>query len=208
MSTNAAAEYPAGSADGLGTTNEATALAKNWWLIALRGALAILFGVIALVVPGATILALVLLFSAYMLVDAGFSFYAAYRAGRSGGRWGLMTLHGLAGLAAAGIALVWPGITVAAFVLLIGAWAIVVGSLLIAAAFRNDDSKGRVWFGLGGAVSMLYGFIMVVAPLLGAIVLTWWLGAFALVFGGLLLVLAFRLRTRRQDHVRTAQPAT
>jgi uncharacterized membrane protein HdeD (DUF308 family) len=176
------------------------ALARNWWLIALRGVLAIVFGIIALVAPLATILALVLLFSAYMLVDAVFSFVAAVRAARRGERWGFLALSGLASLAAGVVAFIWPGITAAAFVLLIGAWAIVTGMLLLAAAFRVDNYHGRLWFGLGGAVSMLYGLVMVVAPLAGAIVLTWWLGVFALVLGVALLVVAFRLRSRFVDH--------
>jgi uncharacterized membrane protein HdeD (DUF308 family) len=187
-----------------------SALVKNWWLIALRGALAVVFGIIALVVPVATSLALLIVFAAYMLVDSAFSFVAAFRSARSGGRWGLSTLQGLASLAAAVIALIWPGITVAAFVLLIGAWTIVTGCLLVAAAVRADNAHGRWWFGLGGVLSMLYGVLMVVAPLLGAIVLTWWLGIFALVFGTLLLVVAFRLRARRSDRPAkwTSQPVT
>src|SRR4051812_23932103 len=84
------------------------ALARNWWLIALRGVLAIVFGIIALAVPAAAVLALVLLFSAYMLVDAAFSFAAAILAARNGERWGLLTLQGLASLAAAIIAFAWP----------------------------------------------------------------------------------------------------
>jgi uncharacterized membrane protein HdeD (DUF308 family) len=185
-------------------------LVKNWWLIALRGALALVFGIIAIALPVATILALLILFAAYMLVDSAFSFVAAYRAARSGGRWGLLTVQGLASLVACVIALIWPGITVAAFVLLVGAWTIVTGCLLLAAAVGADNNHGRLWFGLSGVVSMLYGILMVVAPLLGAIVLTWWLGIFALVFGTLLLVVAFRLRARRSDRPAklTTQPVT
>lgn len=185
-------------------------LVKNWWLIALRGVLAVIFGVIAFVAPFATILALVILFSAYMVVDSVFSFFAAYRAWRSGGRWGLLTLQGLASLAAGGVALIWPGITVTAFVVLIGAWMIVTGCLLLATAIRADSNHGRFWLWLVGALSLLYGFLMVLAPLLGAVVLTWWLGAFALFFGVLLLVVAFRLRARRSDRPDrlTTQPVT
>jgi uncharacterized membrane protein HdeD (DUF308 family) len=185
-------------------------LVRSWWLIALRGVLAIVFGIIALVVPGATILALVLLFCAYMLVDAAFSFVAAIRAAHSREPWGLLTLQGLASLAAGVIAFIWPAIPIIAFVLLIGAWAIVMGSLLLGAAFRVDNSHGRWWFGLGGVVSTLYGVLMIIAPMIGAIVLTWWLGAFAIVLGAMLLVVAFRLRLRRADHptIAASQSAT
>jgi uncharacterized membrane protein HdeD (DUF308 family) len=211
MSTNTTAGHTTQSTAAADELIEANAtLVKNWWLIGLRGALAVVFGIIAIALPVATLLALLILFAAYMLVDSAFSFVAAYRAARSGGRWGLLTVQGLASLAACVIALIWPGITVAAFVLLIGAWAIVTGCLLLAAAVGADNNHGRLWFGLGGVVSMLYGILMVVAPLLGAIVLTWWLGIFALVFGTLLLVLAFRLRARRSDRPAklTTQPVT
>jgi|SRR5262245_37835717 uncharacterized membrane protein HdeD (DUF308 family) len=202
-----AANQSPGSTPPTANRNELNVpLVRSWWLIALRGVLAIVFGIIALVVPGATILALVLLFSAYMLVDAAFSFVAAIRAARSREPWGLLTLQGLVSLAAGVIAFIWPAITIIAFVLLIGAWAIVMGSLLLGVAFRVDNSHGRWWFGLGGVVSTLYGVLMIIAPMIGAIVLTWWLGAFAIVLGAMLLVVAFRLRLRRADHPTIATP--
>jgi uncharacterized membrane protein HdeD (DUF308 family) len=172
------------------------ALVQNWWLIALRGVLGVIFGLIALILPFATILALVLLFSAYMLVDGLFSTIAAVRATRGRERWGLLALQGVASIAAGVIAFLWPGITVVAFVWLLAAWAIVTGCLLLGAAFRIDIKDGRWWLALGGFAALAYGALMIAAPLIGAVVLTWWLGAFALVLGVALLVLAFRLRSR------------
>jgi uncharacterized membrane protein HdeD (DUF308 family) len=180
------------------------ALARNWWLIALRGVLGVIFGVIALLMPITTILALVLLFSAYMIVDGAFAVYASIRAAQQGESWGLLLLQGIASLAAGAIAFVWPGITVLAFVLLIAAWAIVSGCLMLAAAFRTDS--GRWWLALGGAAALLYGILMIVAPLAGAVVLTWWLGAFALVFGVALIILAFQLRSRYIERSAVATP--
>jgi uncharacterized membrane protein HdeD (DUF308 family) len=180
------------------------ALARNWWLIALRGVLGVIFGVIALLMPITTILALVLLFSAYMIVDGAFAVYASIRAAQQGESWGLLLLQGIASLAAGAIAFVWPGITVLAFVLLIAAWAIVSGCLMLAAAFRTDN--GRWWLALGGAAALLYGILMIVAPLAGAVVLTWWLGAFALVFGVALVILAFQLRSRYIERSAVATP--
>jgi uncharacterized membrane protein HdeD (DUF308 family) len=180
------------------------ALARNWWLIALRGALGVIFGVIALLMPITTILALVLLFSAYMIVDGAFAVYASIRAAHQGESWGLLLLQGIASLAAGAIAFVWPGITVLAFVLLIAAWAIVSGCLMLAAAFRTDS--GRWWLALGGAAALLYGILMIVAPLAGAVVLTWWLGTFALVFGVALIILAFQLRSRYIERSAVATP--
>ena len=95
---------------------------RNWWAVALRGVFGILFGLIALFAPGPTILSLVLLFSAYMLVDGVFGIVAAVRAARRHERWGLLLLEGLANIATGAIAFLWPGITVIAFVLLMAAW--------------------------------------------------------------------------------------
>jgi uncharacterized membrane protein HdeD (DUF308 family) len=185
-------------------------LAKDWWLLALRGLLGVIFGIIALVMPVATILALVLLFSAYMLVDGCFSLYAAVRAQRRGDSWGMALLQGIASIATGVIAFLWPGITIIAFVLLLAAWSIVSGVLMLAAVRKVEGRYGRGWLIFGGVVSMLYGFLMILAPPLGAVVLTWWLGAFALVFGVALIVLAFRLRSERNrsEVIGSAKPAT
>jgi uncharacterized membrane protein HdeD (DUF308 family) len=185
------------------------ALAQNWWAIALRGVLAIVFGLIALFVPAATMLSLVLLFAAYMLVDGVLAIVAAVRAARQRERWGLLVLEGVVDIIAGVVAFLWPGITVIAFVLIVAAWAIVSGGLMLGAAIRLKIDHGRWWLAFGGIVSLIYGALLIVAPLIGALVMTWWLGAYALVFGIALLVLAFKLRARRHDPVRvvTPQPA-
>ena len=180
------------------------ALARNWWLIALRGVLGVIFGVIALVMPVATILALILLFSAYMVVDGAIAIYAAIRAARKQEGWGFPLFQGIASLAAAAIAFMWPSLTVVAFVLLIAAWSIVSGCLMLAAAMRTEQA--RWWLVLGGAAALLYGILMIVAPLSGAVVLTWWLGAFALVFGAALIILSLKLRSRYSGRPAVAAP--
>jgi uncharacterized membrane protein HdeD (DUF308 family) len=172
-------------------------LAQNWWAIAVRGVCAIIFGLIALFVPGATILTLVLFFSAYMLVDGIFGIVAAVRAAARHERWGLLVLEGVVDIAVGVIALIWPGLTALTFVLLIAAWAIVTGVLEIVAAVRLHPEYGRWWLMLGGGASMIFGVLLVIAPLAGLVVLTWWIGAYAIVFGIMLLVLAFRLRARK-----------
>jgi uncharacterized membrane protein HdeD (DUF308 family) len=179
------------------------ALARNWWLIALRGVLGVVFGLIALILPFATILALVLLFSAYMLVDGVFAIYAAVRAARQRENWGFMAFQGAASIVTAVLAFLWPGLTVFAFVLLIAAWSIVTGCLMLAAAVRTEE--GRWWLILGGAAATAFGILMILAPLAGAVVLTWWLGSFALVFGVALIILAFKLRSHFNDRATAAR---
>lgn len=172
-------------------------LANNWWAIAVRGVLGILFGLIALFLPGATMLSLVLLFSAYIFIDGIFGIIAAVRAAGEHERWGVLLFEGVVDIAVAVIAVVWPGITVIAFVLLVAVWALATGGLMLWAAFRLAVNDGRWWLVFSGVVSLIYGVLLIVAPMIGALVLTWWLGAYALVFGVALLVLAFKLKARQ-----------
>jgi uncharacterized membrane protein HdeD (DUF308 family) len=172
-------------------------LAQNWWAIALRGVFAIIFGIIALLMPGAAMLALVLLFAAYLLVDGIFAIIAGVRAARSQERWGWLIFEGIVDLVTGVIAVLWPLITIVAFVFLMGAWAIVTGALLLAASYRLNIPHGRWLMALAGAISVIWGVLLIIWPLIGALVLTWWMAAYALIFGVAMLVLAFRLRSRR-----------
>jgi uncharacterized membrane protein HdeD (DUF308 family) len=178
-------------------------LSRNWWAVALRGVVAVLFGLVALIFTGPTMLSLLLLFCAYALVDGIFAIISGVRAARRGERWGVLILQGLASLIAAAMAFFWPGITLVAFVWLWAVWSIVSGALAMTAAFTLRKDHGRWWLGLGGALGVIAGVLMILAPLLGAVVLTWWLGAYAVVFGVTLLVLAFRLRSQ---HARVTAP--
>src|ERR1700732_628646 len=191
------------STSGVGSGPAAETLVQNWWLFTLRGVLGIIFGCLALIFPGPTILSLVLLFSAYMLVDGIFGIISAVRAiRRKEDRWGLLIFEGLLDIATGAVAFLWPGLTVVAFVWLIAAWAIVSGGLMTAAGFRLNIDHGRWWLILGGLLSLAYGALLIIAPLIGALVLTWWLGAYALVFGVALVILAFKLRGRRTGRAR------
>jgi uncharacterized membrane protein HdeD (DUF308 family) len=172
-------------------------LARNWWAVALRGVAAILFGFVAFFATGATILSLLVVFAALMLADGVLNLISGIRSARRSERWGLLILQGVASLVAAGAAVLLPGLTIVAFVYLLTAWAVVSGALAIVGAFRLRRDHGRWWMGLSGLVSIAAGVLLAIAPLMGALVLTWWLGAYALVFGATLLVLAYRLRSKR-----------
>jgi uncharacterized membrane protein HdeD (DUF308 family) len=181
-------------------TDSATAmLAQNWWLFTLRGVFAIIFGCLALAFPGPTMLSLVLLFSAYMLVDGIAEIISAVRAIRQKTRWGFLIFAGLLNIAVGIGAFLWPGLTVLAFVLLVASWAIVTGVSMTAAAFRLNIEHGRWWLVLGGLLSLAYGALLILTPVVGAIVLTWWMGAYALAFGIALVIFSFRLRSRQHQ---------
>lgn len=181
-------------------------LAQNWWAIALRGVFAILFALIAFFWPGATILSFVLFFSAYMLVDGVFAIVAAVRAASNNQRWGLLVLEGIVDILAGIVAFIWPGLTVVFFITLMAVWSLITGILMVVAAFKLDPAFGRGWLIFSGIVSVLFGVALLIAPLVGAVVLTWWLGAYALVFGITLLILAFKLKGRK-DEVTTTTAA-
>ena len=172
------------------------ALARNWWLIALRGIVAILFGTIAFVAPGAFVLSLVLFFAAYMLADGVFAVVGAVRAAQRHERWAFLLLEGIVDIVVGVAAVLVPAAAVWAFVLLLAAWALVTGGLMIAAAFRLHLHYGRWWLVLGGVVSILFGVALLISPDMSALVLTWWIGSYTFAFGVLLLILAFKLRSQ------------
>lgn len=190
------------SASGVRSSSGGETLVQNWWLFLLRGIFAVIFGLIALIFPGPTMLSLALLFSAYMLVDGIAGIISAVRAiRRKEDRWGLLIFEGLLNIAVGVAAFLWPGLTVIAFVWLVAAWAIVTGGLMTAAGFRLNMDHGRWWMVLGGLLSLAYGVLLIVAPLIGAIVLTWWIGAYALAFGIALVIFSFKLRSRQHERV-------
>src|ERR1700722_13728622 len=175
-------------------------LADNWWALALRGLFAIVFGIIAFAMPAAAMLALVLIFGAYSIADGIFNIVLAVRGARSHERWGLLLINGLLGIAIGIAAAIWPGITVLAFVFMVAAWALLSGGLMLGAALGLKISHGRWFLVFGALVSLAYGLLLFASPLVGALVLTWWVGAYSLVFGVTLIVLAVRLRQHRGEH--------
>jgi uncharacterized membrane protein HdeD (DUF308 family) len=169
-------------------------LARNWWVLALRGAIAVLFGLMALFWPGITLLALVYLFGAYAFVDGIFAVVTAVQSHADRPRWWALLLEGLAGIAAGVIAFVWPGLTALTLLYLLAAWAIVTGVFAIIAAFRlHEEIEGEWLLGLSGLASAVFGVLVLIWPGAGALSVIWLIGAYAIVFGGLLVVLAFRL---------------
>ncbi|MCK1311806.1 MULTISPECIES: HdeD family acid-resistance protein [unclassified Bradyrhizobium] len=196
---NSNADFNIGSASAM--------LANNWWLFLLRGIFGIIFGLLAFLFPGPTMLSLVLFFSAYMLVDGIAGIVSAVRAMRRKDEWGLLIFEGLLNIAVGVAAFIWPGLTVLAFVFMVAAWAIISGALMLTAGFRLKLDHGRWWMVLGGLLSLVYGALLVAMPLIGAVVLTWWMGAYAMAFGIALVVLSFKLRARQNEQTGTSSVA-
>jgi uncharacterized membrane protein HdeD (DUF308 family) len=121
---------------------------------------------------------------------------SAVHAARQQEHWGLLTFEGIVGILAGIIALALPGLTVLVFVGLLAAWAFITGTLELRAAYNLEKDHGRWWMALGGIVSIIFGIVLVAAPRFGAVVVSWWVGAYATFFGASLIALAFQLRAR------------
>jgi uncharacterized membrane protein HdeD (DUF308 family) len=176
-------------------------LTRDWWIVALQGVAAILFGILALFWPGITLLALVFLFAAYALVDGVLALMRGFRRIGDGGRadWWRVA-RGVVGIAAGLIAFALPDITAYALLLVIAAWAIVSGGIELMAAYQlRDVIRGEWLLALDGVVAILFGMALIVFPSAGALAVVWLIGAFAIVSGVILLMIAFRLRGRARD---------
>ena len=166
----------------------------NWWLLALRGLVAVLFGVLAFMWPGATLITLVWLFGAFALVNGILSLVLAAKT-KGYPKVGSLIFGGLLGILAGLLAFVMPGITALGLLILIAAWAIVTGIMELVAAVRLRKIINNEWLlVLAGIASVVFGILLLFQPAAGALVLIWWIGAWALLSGILLMILAFRMR--------------
>jgi uncharacterized membrane protein HdeD (DUF308 family) len=174
------------------------ALAKCWWLVLLRGIAGIVFGILAFVWPGLTLAVLILLYGAYALVDGVFALIAAFTgAAKPVPTWWLVVV-GLSGIAAGLVTFFWPGVTALVLIFFIGGWSIAHGIFEIVGAIKlRKEIDNEWWLILAGALSVLFGIIVIAAPGAGALALVWVIGAYSLVFGILLVGLSLRLRKHR-----------
>jgi uncharacterized membrane protein HdeD (DUF308 family) len=170
-------------------------LARNWWLLVLRGVAAIVFGVLAFVWPGLTLLVLVILWGAFALVDGVLALAAAVVGGNPMPRWWL-AIVGLAGVVAGVLTFMWPGITALVLLVFIAAWAIVLGVFEIYGAIKmRKEIEGEWFLILSGALSVLFGLVLLWRPDAGALAVVWIIGAYAIVLG--IIYIAFGLKLRK-----------
>jgi uncharacterized membrane protein HdeD (DUF308 family) len=170
------------------------ALAKNWWMLLLRGIAAIVFGLLALAWPGMTLVTLILFYGAYVLVDGVLAVFAAITGGTPAPRWWLAVV-GLLGIAAGLLTFLMPGVTALVLLYFIAGWAIATGVFQIIGAIRLRHEIDNEWLLiLGGIISVLFGGAMFAAPGAGALALVTVIGIYAIVIGVLLVALSFRLK--------------
>jgi uncharacterized membrane protein HdeD (DUF308 family) len=174
--------------------------AENWRAVALRGLVAVLFGLVVLFWPNLVLAVLSLFFGIYALVDGGVALVPALRSSDRGARRWLPLAEGTVGVIAGLVALLWPGLTASGLLYVIVGWAVVTGILKIVTAIvlRSEVENGWLLAG-GGALSVLFGVIL--AALVGSDLpsLAPFIGVFAVVVGLALIVFAFRIRDRRRN---------
>lgn len=173
----------------------------NWWALFLRAIAAIVLAIVAFMYPVKALGFLVILFGVYALADGILAVIASIRGLRRGDKWGAMLAEGLLGIAAGLIALTWPGITAVALALLVAAWALITGLFEVAAAIKLRKVIENEWLLiLGGVLSIIFGILVMMRPGAGVITLVFLLGAYALAYGIVTLVLAFKVRSWVKAH--------
>jgi uncharacterized membrane protein HdeD (DUF308 family) len=171
------------------------ALQRGWRFLVLRGVCAVIFGILAFVWPGATLAALVILFGAYALVNGGLTLALAFRAPQGTPGKGMLILLGLLGVAAGILTFIYPGITALSLLAVIAWWAILTGIFEIAVAVKLRQQLTNEWLLiLSGVLSVAFGVLLIARPGAGALSVIWLIGAYALLFGIMLLALAVRLK--------------
>jgi uncharacterized membrane protein HdeD (DUF308 family) len=167
---------------------------QYWWMFAVRGVAAVIFGVLALIWPGQALQALVLVFGAYALVDGIFAVTAGIAARGYFDRWWAMLLEGVVGVVIGLLTFFWPNITALVLVYFIAAWGLTTGILEIVAAIQLRRVITGEWMMiLGGLFSILFGVLLFVSPVAGAVSVIWMIGIYAITFGILEIVFAYRL---------------
>ena len=175
--------------------NLAAALGRNWWLLLLRGLVAIVFALLTWAQPGVSLAALVLVFGIYVLADGVLGVWSAIAKRRDNRHWWLLLLWGLVGIVVGVMTFIMPGITGLVLLMYIAAWAMITGVLQIVAAIRlRKEIKGEWLMILSGLVSVAFGVLLFLQPGAGALAVAWIIAAYAFIFGVLMVLLAFKVR--------------
>ena len=170
---------------------------RTWWMLALRGVLAILFGLVALLAPGIALFAFITVFAVYAIIDGVVAVFVALRERGVLRRWGLVLAEGILSILAGIFAFVYPGETAVILLYIVAAWAIITGITEIAAAFSIRGSMAQEWsLAIAGILSVLFGIVLFLRPGAGLLTILWLVGIYSIVFGVLFIIRAFQFRSR------------
>jgi len=168
-------------------------ISRSWWLLLVRGIAAVLFGVLALIWPGITLLVLVIFFGAYAIVSGVFALFAGFRHGAQSRAW--LIFSGIIGILAGIVAFVWPGITSLALLYLVAFWAIFTGVSEVVAGIQLRKVIDNEWMLIvGGILSVIFGILLLVWPGAGMLSLVWLIAVFAILYGIAMIVLSLRVK--------------
>ncbi|TDE43401.1 HdeD family acid-resistance protein [Nonomuraea mesophila] len=168
-------------------------IASSWWMLLVRGLAAIVFGFLALIWPGITLLVLVIFFAAYALVNGVFALLSSIRHGASSRVW--LIASGIIAIIAGVLAFAWPGITSFALLYVVAFWAIFSGVAEIVAGVQLRKDIDNEWMLIvGGALSVIFGVLLLIWPGAGLLSLVWLLGVFAILYGIVEIALALRVK--------------
>lgn len=188
-------------------TRGAMMLAERWWTLVLRGVAGVIFGILTFMAPKASLFALVILFGVYAIVNGAFDLALVARRPAGEPRWGSLVFEGIASIVAGVITLFWPGITALVLLFVIAGWAIVTGIAQVVAAVRlRKQIRGEWLLALTGVLTIAFGVLMFLYPGAGALAVVIWIGAYAIVFGALLIALGVRLRSWARSSTREVPP--
>jgi uncharacterized membrane protein HdeD (DUF308 family) len=185
-------------------------LARNWWIPLVSGVVAIIFGILALILPHITLFTLIVLFGVFALIQGIASIARAFSAGQNGRSWIWPVVGGLMCIAIAIAAFVWPGITALILLYIIGAWAVILGISEVVAAIglRAETGAGHMWLQIAaGVISLLFGILLFVHPGAGALALVWLIGIYAIVLGVVRIALAFELHREPEQWLNARNPS-
>ncbi len=173
-------------------------LTRNWWVLVVKGVIAIVFGVLAFSQPGIILGTLILLAGAFVFVDGIFSLVLAFGGWEArDDRW-LFLLEGLLGVGIGIMTYRAPERTAVILMLYIAAWSLAMGVLKIAAAIRlRKVIEGEGWLALSGVASLVFAAILLWQPPAGTLGLLWFLASYAIVYGAILIVVGLKVRGLR-----------
>jgi len=169
---------------------------RNWWMLALRGVLAIIFGLIMLFLPGIALAAFIIVFAVYAIIDGIVAVVVAIRERETLSRWGWVLVEGVLSIIAGILAFAYPGVTALALLFIVAAWAVLTGIMEVVAAFSMREHISHEWaLAIAGVLSIVFGIILFTRPVAGILAILWLVGIYSIIFGVLFIVRAFQLRS-------------
>ena len=174
----------------------AQAIKDNWWMLASRGVLSLIFGLIVLLYTSVALKVFIYIFATYIIIDGLAAVTTAIRERGFLGRWAWVLFEGILGCIVGIVAFAMPSLIALVFLYVIASWAIMTGIIQVVAALTIRGFAIREWaLGLAGLVSIVFGILLFLYPATALLTILWVVGIYAIVFGLLFLVRAFQWRS-------------